>query len=335
MAASDNLLVRLRKWVHRQDENFQTEAFAHLLEYLLANESEAAVQFLRELTAGILDLRPEEVASVRVSTQVTTEEGRPDVEIRAPQRLVYIEAKVESEPHEGQLEGYRKELNRSGVAKTGLILLSRYWVELGDEAEKPDAYVRWFEVADWLSQVSIAKPVSNHVVEQFVGFLRARGMTMEQVTRELTRGGPALHHLLVMVNDVLTRMGLRPQPYFYFPPGDIGFYAEDHRYWVGLTLSEPQYLSAGTWKFKADKDRVEQLGLVDGLRESQWPNETLGPHYWRKRVDLEAEEVHFFERTKASQVQFVEELLKDVFQTVKNFEDKQATDPELPFFQGQ
>ena len=29
-SSSDNLLLRLHKWAKRQDENFQTEAFAHL-----------------------------------------------------------------------------------------------------------------------------------------------------------------------------------------------------------------------------------------------------------------------------------------------------------------
>jgi hypothetical protein len=317
----NNLLVRLRKWAHRQDENFQTEAFAHLLDYLLDCEPAAAVRLLREVTAGILDLRPEDAGLVSVTTQVTTEESRrPDIEVRAPNGLVYIEAKVESGLGPGQLNDYREELNRSGVEKTGLILLTRYLVTLGDEAEPPNAYVRWFQVADWLLEVPLARQVSGYLAEQFVGFLRARGMTMEKVTWELTNGGRALHSLLAILNEVLTRLGLRPSPNFQFSGPDIGFFADGSQYWVGITLTEPNLLLARTWKFKVDKDKAERLGVASGLFKSNWPKETRGPHRWSRSVDLESEEAHFFSRTKANQLQFVEEFLKGFVETVKKVE---------------
>src|SRR5206468_819518 len=122
----NNLLSRLRKWSHRQDENFQTEAFAYLLEHLLENEPDAGVHLLRHLSGGILDLPAAEAGCVRITTQVTTGEGRPDIRIRTPQHFVYIEAKVESGLQPGQLSSYRKELTGSGIGITGLILLTRY-----------------------------------------------------------------------------------------------------------------------------------------------------------------------------------------------------------------
>jgi hypothetical protein len=46
----DNLLLRLHRWASRQDENFTTECFAHLLQYLLKNQPAIAFRILDNLT---------------------------------------------------------------------------------------------------------------------------------------------------------------------------------------------------------------------------------------------------------------------------------------------
>ena len=49
-AFQNNLLVRLHKWAFRQDENFLTETFAYVLEYLCEHEPEAASDIIFRLT---------------------------------------------------------------------------------------------------------------------------------------------------------------------------------------------------------------------------------------------------------------------------------------------
>jgi hypothetical protein len=63
-----NLLVRLHKWAHRQDENFLTETFAYVIQYLIEEEPQAAAGLLRSLTDGFLDLQPKEARAVTVRT---------------------------------------------------------------------------------------------------------------------------------------------------------------------------------------------------------------------------------------------------------------------------
>ncbi len=65
----NNLLVRLHKWARRQDENFLTETFAHLLLHLLWEEPEAAVNLLQVVTAGFLVIPVRESRAVEVRTQ--------------------------------------------------------------------------------------------------------------------------------------------------------------------------------------------------------------------------------------------------------------------------
>ena len=60
----NNLLVNLHKWASKQDENFTTEAFVFLLNYLLDHEPEIAVNVLRKMTDGFLSLNPPFVSFV-------------------------------------------------------------------------------------------------------------------------------------------------------------------------------------------------------------------------------------------------------------------------------
>lgn len=100
-SADDNLLLRLHKWAWRQDENFLTEAFAHLLQHLLSHEPEAAVGLLHSLTRGFLDLCPAEARSVEVRTQVFTAEGTPDLQLRTSKQTALLEVKCESDADPG------------------------------------------------------------------------------------------------------------------------------------------------------------------------------------------------------------------------------------------
>ena len=49
-------LIRLHRWAHRQDENFTTEAFVHLIKTLLDLEYQSGIDFLSKLTNGFLQL---------------------------------------------------------------------------------------------------------------------------------------------------------------------------------------------------------------------------------------------------------------------------------------
>src|SRR3982751_1135786 len=99
---ANNLFLRLHKWASRQDENFLTESLAVVLEQLLVLAPGVGVRLVSRLTGGLIELLPEEASLVEVATQVERVVGRPDLEIRAPGRLTWIEVKAESELRVGQ-----------------------------------------------------------------------------------------------------------------------------------------------------------------------------------------------------------------------------------------
>jgi hypothetical protein len=99
-----NLFARLHKWAARQDENFLTESLAVVLEQLLTLAPEVGTRLIREVTGGFLNVAPEDASTISIQTQVEAMQGRPDLEIRVPHRLVWVEVKVESALRAGQLD---------------------------------------------------------------------------------------------------------------------------------------------------------------------------------------------------------------------------------------
>ncbi len=94
----NNLLVALHKWAIRQDENFFTDAFAHLLRHLCDESPELAVHLLSRLSNNCIKVTAECVKRVDIATQETTEgDGkRPDMRICANDQLIYIEVEIGS-----------------------------------------------------------------------------------------------------------------------------------------------------------------------------------------------------------------------------------------------
>src|SRR4051794_29456782 len=121
-APADNVFLRLHKWAARQDENFLTESLAVVVEQLLVIAPAVGTRLVAKLTGGFIDLPAEDASAIEIRTQVEASSGRPDLEIRSPHRLAWIEMKAESKLRTGQLEGYRVLLRESGVAQTRLLL---------------------------------------------------------------------------------------------------------------------------------------------------------------------------------------------------------------------
>jgi hypothetical protein len=316
----NNLLLRLHKWAHRQDENFLTDTFAHLLQHLLSEEPEAAANLLRRLTAGFFQLTVAEARHVAIRTQVTLTEGTPDLELRTLTQLAFVEVKVESEPDAEQLRRYRRLLSESGLGSTALILLTRYPADLKLGTEGPVPCVRWYQVAEWLEEEAGRyrfKPVSAYLVNQFLGFLGARNMVMGQVTWELAGGARALRTLTDMLYEVASACGLPAQHQGSWDYMGIKMGASLKRpdYYIGIYLDRPEVLVFETGYRKVDAEAAARLG-VEGVYE--WTTAT--GHGWQRKLDLNSEKAAFFVRTKSRQMQLLEEFLRECLDTVKRIE---------------
>jgi hypothetical protein len=250
---------------------------------------------------------------------VTTSEGRPDLVIQTIDCLVYIEAKVESGLGHRQLDRYRSELKQSGLATTGLVLLTRYPVSVDASEAKPDVHIRWHEVAQWLEvelgQQSITNQISKYLVEQFIGFLKARNMTMEQVGWELGRGIQALQNLLDMLYEVASACKVQAEKQTSWE--DIGYNLDKRKYWVGIHYPDQPVSLAFFTRCPIDKSKAERLGIGQVRTDVVWAADKMA---WANWLSLDSEEIHFFARSKASQMQCLETFLMQCLEAARSIQ---------------
>jgi hypothetical protein len=316
--ADNNLLVRLHRWVVRQGENFTTEALVHLLRHLLRHQPEAALRLLARLSGERMVLSPDRANEVELKTQGTTEGGRPDVQMRTREHLIVIEVKVESGLGWKQLGRYRKELQKSGAPITCLVLLTRHPMQREDCDEPPDVFVRWHEVGAWfeqeLSSGGVNDPVSRHLMEELIGFLAARGMVMERIGWELIPGLRAMVNLKAMMAEAATACEVRVQP-------TVGnefscCHLEGKKYWLGFYYTEPRYLYLSTNQVAIDVEKARKLSF-GAVSDYKW-----GPSgfMWQDKLDLESEDVHFFARSRESQLRCLEQFIKRFLDAARTIE---------------
>jgi hypothetical protein len=328
LADGPNLFARLHKWAWRQDENFTTEALAVVLEQLLAVAPAVGVRLVSRLTGGFIDLPAEAAGSIQLQLQFEAEAGRPDLEIRSPNRLVWVEVKVESELRAGQLEGYRLLLKEIGVEETRLGLLTRYPVEFGCEDARPDVQVRWYEIADWLESemtaIEAVGEVACFLAGQFLDFLRARRMTLTQVSRFLPEGLRALPDLLNMLYEAAAACKVSVHKSANWQ--EIGANLAGRKYWIGVSYTDPSTLWFGT-RCRIDPEAARKLGVGE-ITEVDW---VPGRYRWWRSADLDSEAVHFFSRSKVSQYEWIEKFLRECLTLARSIETPdQPPIPEEP-----
>jgi hypothetical protein len=312
---SPNLFTRLHKWAHRQDENFLTETFAFVLQFLLDQEPELSVRLVRELTGERISLPPADAKHLEIRTQVLSDEGTLDIELKTPGHLVYIEVKSASEVRLEQLVRYRRLIDQSDAPSKWLILLTRYPAPTAVSLPV-DFFVRWFQVAEWLQRLATefpVKPVGRFLIEQFIGFLRQRNMVMGQVTWELPAGVRALRSLADMLYEAANGCGIQAQ--IMGGKNEFGVWLDGKRYWAGVYFDRPEMLQFETYNTAIDKNKAENLAVGAVYEWSTAPG--FG---WKREIDLESEDAHFFSRSKPSQLNFLETFMSECIAFVREIE---------------
>ena len=311
---SDNLFLALSKYDRkRSSENYLTEAFAYLLRYLLKHEPALGVHILNRL-CGVEDgFLPDDAEKIVVATQTSTEEGIPDITISAPGKLVRIEVKKESWPHEGQLKRYAADLDRANADFKALVLLTRYDTEVPADVGRPVHRVRWFEIHDWLEQAQLDSPVAGYLARQFARFLEASQMTIQRVGWELAPGIVALKNFVAMLGAAIEAAGLKEkQRQITFARGYFGCYIEGSKFWCGLGYDRPLPL----WFQEYDCPRIDK----DMLKNGPYPLKHTSSGHEAYTLNLEDEDVAFFALSKEKQLAKLAGFIKWAYDRFKKAE---------------
>jgi hypothetical protein len=201
-----NIFSSLARYADRQTENFLTESLVYLLNLLVEREQAVSISILKKLCGPKCDLWFSTSASIFITTQMTVTTGRPDIMIVVDStRIAFVEVKHNSPLGWTQLERYTEHLNISKYAEKQLILLtrSRHSIQETTLARETFHHVCWYEISGWLSESIIADKIAQHIIHQFLEFLRDKEMTMEKVSWEYIEGVPAMVKLANMLHTAI------------------------------------------------------------------------------------------------------------------------------------
>lgn len=296
----ENIFSALAKYSSREGENYLTEAFVFLLKHLLERDRKSAIKILDQLCVKDEEFSFDPEQTIIIYTQKTTEEGRPDIEILAPNIRIYIEVKYDASLGYRQIERYRKALKACHEKNKLIVLLTRFAVELEGGA-KPDKHVRWFEVYNWLAEAEPEDPVSKYLVQSFIAFMEEKQMSIQKVSWEYIEGVPALTNLMNMIQVAIEGLSL---PIYQKTAGWDwkGFYILDSEHFYGIYYERPLTVVL----------EIQHKGQYD--LETLKETETRYPFEETQRAILfllDLESTHFFSLNKDEQLDLITNFLRE------------------------
>ena len=304
MNTSSNLLVSLSKWASGQQENFLSDAFVHLLNILAQEVPDAFVLVLEQLTMGAIKPIPETASDFIVTSQVSTSEGMPDIEINGPNSYALIEVKDGSPVNVEQIERYSRLVENNDAESKCLVLLTRHHPPILDGFYSLKT-IKWTQVTEWLSEsmeTCSFDRTSLYVVEQFLGFLEVKGMSVKKAGWEMVSGIQQFKNFKVLLNQALESAGAH-KIFTSYGADFNGWAIPDAElnksvFYIFIRFEQPEILRFSC-KAKYVREEYTQEWVVDSNdRESL-----------ERSLDLNAEEIHFFSRGLDSQKTLLEEFV--------------------------
>ena len=331
-----NVFIKLGKWAKRQGENYSTELFAYLLSHLIKNDPQIGLPLLAYVTNGLFAAADERSFGAQISTQVRTEHGQPDIEIRSINSFSIIEVKAGARVGKKQLEDYRKILDDSDVSNKQLVLLTKYVPPSG--SHEPDHSLRWFQIAEKLEELirnNEASQVSSFLIDQFLGFLRSRNMALVEVrspisdavnSHEKEYGDEALRYkhvmslarmdrfpelaplrnILQMMGEALDATGYQPKPRFdsgQHQGGWIGYNLSSMKYFFTIYYSNPDELVFETSIGKGDVRPSVEIVIGDFVSRG-------GSSYWENRLSLSRSSSDYLSKKRSEQFEILKEFCR-------------------------
>jgi len=239
----NGLFSSLSRYAFRQEENFLTETLVYLINLILEREKKIGLDIFANLCGAKVSVWFENAPTISISTQFTVEEGRPDIVIEVgTDKLVFIEVKHDSSLGFEQLERYYSHLKSLSGKETQLVLLTRSRLSIQETSMDRSFFyhVCWYEISGWLSEADIHDEVVIFLVDQFLGFLEEKEMSMEKVTWEYIQGMPAMVNLVNMLGIAIAEALPEEKTRRTAGWNWIGYYlGEGTDVWVGIRYKEP------------------------------------------------------------------------------------------------
>jgi hypothetical protein len=300
---SKDIFSSLSKYASVSEENYLTEAFVFLLNFLLIEDKLVVLEILNHLCVPNNEFSFDENENIVISTQMITEEGVPDIVVASPDKLIYIEVKYDSPVGSNQLKRYKKDLGSQSAAIKQLILLTKFPVDFSEHEGIPDKLVRWFEAYNLLvvAKDRVEDPVSVYLIDAFKSFLEVKQMSIQKVGWEYINGMPAMNNLINMIDVAIQALPVSK----YWKSArwqHRGFYIEDNKLWCGIHYNNPLVVTfemIRKEKFDLKAAKKTNYALKEG-RERIW-------------FRLPLEDLNFFSLDKDKQIEEITRFVKTAY----------------------
>lgn len=235
-----NLFRDLSKHLSERHEDFLTNSFVYLLNYLLENEKSLTIGLLNFICGENSEFTFKEDEKVVITTQKFTREGTPDIEIKSDDKCIYVEVKHDSGLGKDQIERYRIALGNGCAAIKKIVLLTRFSVdfERANQEGVPDRHIRWYQIHKCLEEIKPKNEIGKFLVNQFIEFLEGKMMAIQKVSWEYINGIRAFIHLIDMLGAAIEELGIKI--YSKSAGWDWkGYYLENKDQFCGIDYNEP------------------------------------------------------------------------------------------------
>jgi hypothetical protein len=307
-----NLFRDLSKHLSGRHEDFLTNSFIYLLNYLLENERPLAIGLLNFICGENSEFTFKENEKVVITTQKFTSEGTPDIEIKSDEKCIYVEVKHDSGLGKDQIERYKKALRKERAAIKKILLLTRFTVDLQEANQErvPDRHIRWYQIHKFLENIEVKDRVGKFLKDEFIKFLEVKQMAIQRVGWEYTNGIRAFLNLINMIETAIEELRIR----VYQKTAGLeqrGYYLEDKDEFCGIYYDEPDsvyiFLYASTLK----------------------PNDKNFPYTYYEQdkgvyFELSLEDTHFFALQKDEQFNKLKEFISTCHTEVQRLKKSQG-----------
>jgi hypothetical protein len=293
-----NLFKDLSRHLSERHEDFLTNSFVYLLNYLLDNEKPLGIALLNFICVKNSEFVFSEGEEVVITTQKSTSEGTPDIEIKSIDKCIYVEVKHDSGLGIKQIERYRKALGNERMPVKKIVLLTKFSLDFEESKEEgaPDKHIRWYQIHRYLEELKPRGEVGKFLINQFIGFLEGKQMAIQRVGWEYTNGIRAFLNLVNMIGIAIEDLGIK----IYQKTAGWewrGYYLEGRDEFCGVYFEEPDsiYLfSFGLLSYKPQE------------KDFRFPfYEDDGGTYF----ELALEDAHFFALQKDEQLDFLKKFI--------------------------
>ncbi|MBM4305126.1 MAG: hypothetical protein FJ123_00165 [Deltaproteobacteria bacterium] len=293
-----NLFLDLSRHLPDKYEDFLTNSFVYLIKYFLENQREYAISFINFLCFENTEHIFRDNESIFLEAQKGLEGNAPDITINSDDKIILLEIKHEAGLGPKQIEKYRKSLKNENKQIKRISLITKYAIS-GEEfvdAGKPDHYLRWYQIHEFLCKKESKDIVGKYLIGEFLKYLEENQMTIQKVTWEYSNGVRAFNNLIEMMGRAIEELHIK----IYTRVGAWewkGYYLESKNLFVGIDFNEPEWVYFELVNIKNFKPQAQNFDY----EISEYSEGTT--------INLSLEDTHFFALKQEEQLRILKEFI--------------------------